>query len=151
MKRFDEIIANIQKELEELKTINQLLEEENASLRERLGITGKFVSQFEDLELHESFEALILSDTYDAYGRQKTRAYNGFIRGGFQTLSQFKNTRVSELANIHKTGTTSCAIMLVILEHFGIQVIWPEKHENKKIQQIREEMQIIRENSVFTM
>lgn len=150
MERFDEIVANIQKELRELQTINQLLEEENASLREKLGMTGKPVSNYDDLPLLEAFEALVLSDTYDAYGRQKTRAYNSFARGGFRTIGQFKDTFITELADVRNAGITSCAIMLVILEHFGVEVVWPEKRDNIKLRAIRDEIPKVRENSVFT-
>lgn len=150
MKNFDEIIANIQKELLELKEINLSLQEENASLREQLGMPAS--NDNDELSLNEAFGAFYLPDSYPDGVRKKTRAYNVFARAGYKTIGQFKGINLNDLVSTRNCGVCSGAIMVVLLEHFGVRVtqLNPEQGCTANSKKVLKEIPKVKDSIVFT-
>lgn len=126
MKNFDEIIANIQKELLELKEINLSLREENTSLRKQLGMLAS--NDNDELSLEDAFDHFeVKNDT----GNMKKRAYNTLMRAGYgsygrKDIMQFEGMSAYELLAIRNMGNNLLAIIIVMLEHFGVSIEIPD-------------------------
>jgi DNA-directed RNA polymerase alpha subunit len=152
MKNFDEIIANIQKELLELKEINLSLREENASLREQLGMPAS--NDNDELSLEEAFSNFLFRDYTDTRGK-KIGAYSCLIRAGFRNIGDLRNKSIHDLLRIRGAGASTCAIWIILLEQYGIHIDLPDLEsitsivEYQAIKEIYEELPKLRESMVF--
>ncbi len=150
MKKFDKIIVNIQKELLELKEINQSLREENASLRGQLGLS--VTNDNDDLSLEKVFNEISLTD--DSNGK-KTNTFSCCFRSGFHKIGDFRDKSIYDLIKIHGVGANACAILIILLEHYDIHIEIPDLESindyntGKTIKKIYEELPNFRERIVF--
>lgn len=148
MKNFDEIIANIQKELLELKEINNSLREENASLRKQIGISARN----DDLSLENVFNNFSLKN--DASGL-KTATRSSLCRAGCRNLGDFRNESIIYLVKDLHISPSRCAILIVLLEHYNIPIKLPNLEsivgccESRKIKMIYEKLPEYRERIKF--
>lgn len=149
MKDFNAIIENIEKELLELKKINQFLMEENTTLRMQLAMPIQ--KDNDELSIEEMLEQFYVKD--DSHGIQ-ARLKLLLKRGGFKVVGDFRGKNIYELLKIRGTGPVMHAIIIIVLEHYGIDIEIPnlEKETTRKpreIQQIIEEVTKYKERIVF--
>lgn len=150
MKKFDKIIVNIQKELLELKEINQSLREENASLRGQLGLS--VINDNDDLSLEKVFNEISLTDDFNG---KKTNTFSCCLRSGFHKIGDFRDKSIYDLIKIHGVGANACAILIILLEHYDIHIEIPDLESindyntGKTIKKIYEELPNFRERIVF--
>lgn len=148
MKNFDEIIANIQKELLDLKEINNSLREKNVSLRKQIGISARN----DDLLLENVFSNFVLRN--DANGL-KTATYHSLGRAGYCNIGDFRNKSIIDLVKDRRISPSRCVILIVLLEHYNIHIKLPDLEsiagscELKNIKQIYEKLPEYRERIVF--
>lgn len=150
MKNYNEIMTKVKEAelgVKELLELIEVLIEENTMLREQLGMS---VSDGNDnLSLREAFDAVSLEKTYTDSLRQKTRAFNCFARCRVKSISEFKGKSIYDLLEA-RPSIRSCAIMIVLLEHFGVKVEQLDSGCSAQIKKIREEVSRVRESIVFT-
>ncbi len=148
MDKFDLIIENIQKELLVLKEINQSLRDENASLREQQGMSVNN-NDIYNISLSEASDNFSIVDDY--FGR-KTRMISCFSRAGYKNLGDFKDKSIHDLIKVKNAGIISCAVLIVLLEHYDIHIDmssdWDDEYQNM-IKKISEEILRVREKMVF--
>lgn len=170
MEKFDKIIASIQKKLDELEKINQALREENASLKKQLGILPADVSddpllravlsieaedsasedkEDDELSMENVFNEFHLEDDY--HGR-KTATYNCYRRY-YENIHDFDGQSIYDLLKPRYAGPITCAIMIIVLEHYGIHIELPEMVKRGKsmstIKQVYENLPQFRGKIVF--
>lgn len=150
MNDFDKIIANIQKELLELKEINHSLREENVSLKKQLGMSTS--NDTDHLLILDVFNDFCLIDDHNG---TKTALKNGLVRSGYKVIGDFRNKTITDLIKIRSTGSSRCAVLIILLEHYGINIelpdleIFSETDEYKTIQKLYEELPKYRDKVVF--
>ena len=150
MKDFDEIIANIQKELLELKEINHSLREENVSLKKQLGMSTS--NDTDHLLIVDVFNDFCLIDDHNG---TKTALKHGLTRSGYNVIGDFRNKTITDLIKIRSTGSSRCAVLIILLEHYGINIelpdleIFSETDEYKTIRKLYEELPKYRDKVVF--
>lgn len=123
MDKFEEIIAHIKEELAELAKINTQLKDENEMLRERLGMPTQRNNV--ELSLEEAFNYFeVADDTVNV----KMRAYNTLMRGGYgrKSIMQFEGISAYELLAIRNMGFNSLAIIILMMEYFGVSIEIPD-------------------------
>lgn len=150
MEKFDKIMANIQKELLELAEINQSLREENASLREQLGMS--ISNDNDDLSLEEVFNEFSLKD--DRNGKKKS-TFSCCKRSGYCNIGDFRGKSIYDLIKIRGSGVITCAILIILLEHYNIHIEHPDLESicgsewYKTTKKIYEELPKVRERIAF--
>ncbi|MBP3502024.1 MAG: hypothetical protein J6K42_00875 [Clostridia bacterium] len=146
MKEFDEIIASITKELFSLKKINEELIEENNWLREQLGIPIR------------SNNELLIKDVFDKYyvegdsnNKVKARIFNVMSRE-FECVGDLEGKSIYDLLKLRNLGSVSCAIIVIVLEHYGVHIKIPDLTEQSRtfqLLQIKEALQEYRKQVIF--
>lgn len=160
MNNFNEIIQNIEAELselkksnEELKRLNKDLMKENASLREQL----KLPNNKEQLSIEEAFKLFYIKDDTQ---RLKTRAYNALIRYGtshdYEYISDLNGKSIYDIFKIRNLGVAGCAVIVIVAEHFGEMIKFPNCDDllstiikRKEILKVKEKITEYREKIVF--
>lgn len=160
------------KQIRELKEGNASLKNEIESLRSRVKFLEERLNEAEpsgadsdDLSLIEAFNSFYLEDGCRVGA--KNRTYNCFNRAGYKTIEQFEGKSIFDLLEVRNAGSLVCAVMIVVLEHFGVQVSIPGMNDmsagkisqkpsvrqkstcNATIRKVLEELPMIRENCVF--
>lgn len=113
--RFDEIMANMEREMEELKQINRLLREENERLKELNGID-------KCLSVDKAFEGFHISNIHS-----KSLALNAIKNHGYTNIYALKNLTVQELFKWPGVGPAIIAIIYIVMEHYGMIMEIPSK------------------------
>lgn len=154
MRNFNEIIKNIETELHELKTHNELLMEENALLRKQLELPTRRNSDYPTIE--EAFELFYIKE--DTQGL-KLRAYNVLTRfGNSRFIGEYNGKTIYDIFKLRNSGVTTCAIIVIILEHFGVIIEFPncdkpssskKTEKEKDILKIKEKIKEYRNKIVF--
>lgn len=101
---------------------------ENQSLRAQLGMSEKVVTT--EISVRDAFDGFDLIKGSDPAGT-KVRAFNVLLRGGITTLNELQGLSFYNLLSFQNAGYNTCALIVVILEHYGIPI--SEISENKKI------------------
>lgn len=153
MENYNEIMAKVEETelgVKELRKLVEALIAENTMLREQLSMSVNKVN--DNLSLEEAFKAFYLTDSYPDGIRKKTRAYNGFARAGYKTIGQFKGISLNDLCSTRNCGVCSCAIMVVLLEHFGVQVMQLNSEHGctAHSKKVLEEIPKVKDGIVFT-
>lgn len=140
---FEKLAADITKALLEMKKINKKLIEENEALakenqllREKLRISSR--KENNGIKLDEAFDRFRITGSN---GNQiKSRVYNSYCVGENKFVEEFKNKSAYELFLVNRTGYTSCAIFIIVLEHFGVKIEIPDtdcKHSMSYYAQVK--------------
>lgn len=133
MDTFDMIASNIEKELQELRKINaslvkdkNSLMKENAALKEQLAqspeiiISEPAVNEIHDLPITTVFNSFSLD-----YEPKKARALNVLLKSDITSLSDLADLSICDLLHIRNSGIVSCAIIVIALEHFDVDLKIP--------------------------
>lgn len=129
MDDFNKILENIEKELAELRKINVELVNENQFLRAKLGMPERCMRN--EILIRDVFNKF----HFNGFDRDelKTRALNVLIRGGnFKTVSDLKGKNITDLLSIRNSGPETCAIIVLVLEHYGVQISMETTWNNYK-------------------
>ena len=122
MDTYEEIITRIKNDLAELTKINNQLKVENEMLRKKLDIPKQVNTAV--LSLEDAFEHFEVSNDT---GNMKMRTYTTLSRAGYRGISitQFERMNVYELFELRNMGVNSLAILIIVLEHFGVSIEIP--------------------------
>ena len=145
MNDFDSIISNIERELKELKEINEVLMKENEFFRNKFGLLE--LKKTEDLTLEEVFTHLYINN--DTCGL-KTKAYVRLNGMGVQRVSDFKRFDFESLINHKQVGALICTAIIIIFEHYGVKIELKSFCYEKIIKQIESLLPIYRNKIEFT-
>ena len=151
MERFNKIIENIQKEVLELKEINNTLQKENAYLKKQLGIS--VFNSNDILSLEEVFKKFYLEDDFNG---QKHRVYSCCIRSGYKNIGDFRDKSIYDLIKLRSAGVGVCSILIVLLEHYDVHIDLPDLKSIRNfdkcstIEKIYKELPKIRERIIFS-
>lgn len=124
MRDFSAILENIENELAELKKINDELIKENDFLRMQLNMgSNKVVNNIVKCKnIKEMFEKI----KTPALGYRSTSpAINLMLRAGYSNLEGITSIDVRDFeknAGNNRGGAKTIALIIVTLEHFGIEV-----------------------------
>ena len=113
--RFDEIMENMEREMEELKQINSSLREENERLKDLNGIEKCF-------SVDKAFEGFHVSNV-----QSKRRALNVIKAHGYTNIYALKDITVQELCKWPEVGPAIIAIIYIVMEHYGMIMEIPSK------------------------
>lgn len=137
-----------------LKKENQLLRIKIQILEAKLEAAGLSENKYEDLSLTKAYEDLSLTKAFEAFsfkGRipygMKTRTFNCFHRAGYATIGEFRGKSINDLLNVRNAGVDSCALFVVVLEHYGISVAFPDI--NGQVRKVLGRIPLFREDCVF--
>ncbi len=150
MKNFYEILTNIQRELNELREINLSLRMENNYLRQQLGMPA---NSDNGLSIDDAFKYVYLKD--DSVG-MRLRAINGLKRAGYMNISDFNGISIYDLIKIRNTGPSSCAIWILVFQHYGIHIELPDldkvasPKDSRVLQKVYEQLPEFKERIEFT-
>ena len=124
MNKFGEIIAHIEEELAELIKINNQLKDENELLRNRLSMPTQ--KNNAELSLEEAFSHFEVEA--DSGSTKKIRAYNALVRSSYREkrIIEFEGISAYELLAIRNMGFNSLAIIIIMMEHFGVSIEIPD-------------------------
>lgn len=128
-----------------LKKENQLLRIKIQILEAKLEAVGLSENKYEDLSLTKAFEAFSFKGRIP-YG-MKTRTFNCFHRAGYATIGEFRGKSINDLLNVRNAGVDSCALFVVVLEHYGISVAFPDI--NGQVRKVLGRIPLFREDCVF--
>lgn len=138
---------------QELIAENDALKKENLLLRAKIQIleakletAGLSENKDEDLSLTKVFEALSFKGRI-SYG-MNTRTFNCFHRAAYATIGEFKGKTINDLLKVRNAGVNSCALMVVVLEHYGISVAFPDIR-GQAARKVLERIPLLREDCVF--
>ena len=123
MEKFNSIIANIEKELLELKKINEALREENSFLREQLAMPNK-IDNNEEISLEEVFNSFYLKD--DSKGLREKTFHSLLQTGKFKVVSDFIGKSIYDLIEIRNARYATWAITIIVIEHYGVRIEVPD-------------------------
>ena len=113
---------------------NAALKKENKLLRSRVTFLEARLKDAESANNGNGDDGtLLLSKAFDslyfkggAYDVLKSRTHLCFDRAGYKTVGQFSGKDIIDLLNVRNAGVVVCAIMIVVLEHFGVQIAVPD-------------------------
>ena len=116
MKTFEEIIASIEEELEDLRKINNELWLENRGLKNQLAQANDSTVPFVSVD--------------DAFGsipthlrdRSITTAYNAVKKHGYENICDLQGVKFCEWKGV---GPYVAAVIALVLEHYGIKPEMP--------------------------
>lgn len=134
MEKFNRIIASIKNELQELEQINESLTEENLDLRKRLKMYGN--KKCKDLSLEEAFEHFYLK----SLTAQKIKAFNCLKYMGVNYVSDFYKIDTNKVLNRCRKNYISAAIIIVLMEYYGISFEYEELKNEKLIGLLKEKI-----------
>lgn len=134
MEDAEKILANmaenellLTKEIRKLREENASLKKENKLLQSRVTFLEARLKEAESSEVDD--DDLLLSDAFDSfyfkggrYGGAKNRSYNCFNRAGYETIKQFEGKSIIDLLDVRNAGVFACALVIIVLEHFGVQI-----------------------------
>ena len=141
MERFNEILANIKSELQELEEINVEKSREIEALKQQLNMCSKVDCQ--KLSIEEVFEHFYLKKSPS----QKFKAFNRLKLMGIHYVSDFPKIEVTKLLNTHESSYISTAIILVLMEHYGIGINMLA--DDKVVSQLKEKVAKIKAEIEF--
>ena len=153
MKNYNEIMAKVEKtelSVKELRELVEALIEENTMLREQLGMSTS--NDTDHLLIVDVFNDFSLKDDHNG---TKTALRNGLARSGYKVIGDFRNKTITDLIKIRSTGASRCAVLIILLEHYGINIelpdleIFSETDDYKTIQKLYEELPKYRDKVVF--
>lgn len=135
MSNFNRILENIEMELAELKKINEELIKENQLLRKQLGKHEKVIS--DEISIVEAFNHFSITPPV-ANGLHK-RALLFLKRSGYKTVNELEGKTIYDLLSIKNLGIETCAIIVIVLEHYGVQIsVEPKNSMHTKLLKIKE-------------
>lgn len=152
MEKFSSIVANIERELHELKKINEALREENFFLREQLAMTNK-IDDNDKISLGEVFNSFYLKD--DSRGLREKTFHSVLQTGEFKVVGDFRGKSIYDLIQIRNARYAMWAITLIVIEHYGVHIEVPnletilEPKERKLIQKVNDAVTKYRERIEF--
>ena len=118
---FNEIIANIEKDLSELKRINETLIKENTLLKNRMNISTESPSSLLSIE-HVFYKDI----PYVGYkGQARNYAYRALTEYGCVFLKDINEKNLAELYKTKKIGIASLAFIVAVLKHYSIDIEIP--------------------------
>lgn len=118
---FNEIIANIEKELAELKRINDTLTKENTLLKNRMNIsTESNSSSLLSIE-HVFYDVIYVGRK----GQARNYAYRALMEYGCILLKDINEKNLAEMYKAKKIGIVSLAFIVAILKHYSIDIEIP--------------------------
>ena len=122
------------KEVQKLREENASLKKENKLLQSRVTFLEARLKEAESSEVDD--DDLLLSDAFDSfyfkggrYDRAKNRTYNCFNRAGYKTIRQFEGKSIIDLLDVRNAGAFACAVVIIVLEHFGVQIAIPDTND----------------------
>lgn len=135
MSNFNRILKNIEMELAELKKINEELIRENQLLRKQLGMHEKVIS--DEISIVEAFNHF--SITPPVHRGLHARALMVLKRSGYKTVNELEGKTIYDLLSIRNAGIETCAIIVIVLEHYGVQIsVETKKSMHTKLFKIKE-------------
>lgn len=148
MKDVNIICENIQNGVLKLKERIKFLEQENNMLRRQLGMPVQ--KNNDELSIIEMLKQFDIKD--DSKG-MKTRVYNVLVRWGrFKVVGDLRGKNIYELLKLRNSGSSICAVIVVVLEYYGIHIEIPEVAGNSihnKVRKVRENIVKYREKIIF--
>ena len=121
---FNEIIANIEKELAELKRINETLIKENTLLKTRMNISN--ISTESNSSSLLSIEHVFYNVIYvGRKGQARNYAYRALMEYGCVLLKDINEKNLAEMYKSKKIGIASLAFIVAILKHYSIDIEIP--------------------------
>ena len=118
---FNEIIANIEKELAELKRINETLIKENTLLKTRMNISTEF-NPSSLLTIEHVFWNVIYPGRK---GQARNYAYRALMEYGCELLKDINEKNLVEMYKAKKIGSASLAFIVAVLKHYSIDIEIP--------------------------
>lgn len=118
---FNEIIANIEKELAELKRINETLIKENTLLKNRMNISTESNSS-SLLSIEHVFWNVIYPGKK---GQARNYAYRALKEYGCVLLKDIHTENLVEMYKAKKIGVASLAFIVAVLKHYSIDIEIP--------------------------
>lgn len=118
---FDEILKNIEKELSELRAMNQALIEENEMLRQNSNLT--FTNSATDIPIEFVWQSFDIG----YHKRAKASAFLACKKNGIKTISDLKRKTTDELLKTVGVGIASVALLCVVCHHYRVDLQPPTK------------------------
>lgn len=112
---------------------------ENDSLREQLEKTTQ--GEYDDIFVDDVFKRLYVED--DSRGSSKTRAHSLLMHANIKTIGDGRGKTACDLLNICYSGIDTCAIIIVVFEHYGVNIEIPNFGGHKLV--LRQNLHLITE------
>ena len=152
MEKFNSIIANIEKELLELRKINETLRKENSFLRGKLAMSNK-IEDNDEISLAEVFDSFYLQD--DSRGLREKTLHSLLQTGEFKIVGDFKGKSIYDFMKTSNARYAMWAVTIVAIEHYGVHIEVPdlesisEAKERKVIQKVNDAVTKYRQRIEF--